>query len=87
MHAARKPPRTPATFANHIDGTSVDLSKCGECAHHQATAVFDLCKHAQSLYSIAGKADHHTIGHMRTVGACRAEASLFSPVAFEKTRR
>lgn len=74
-------------FATGLDGNDVDLDKCRECAHHEATAIFDLYLHAQSHYHVAGKPGHHTIGHMRTVGPCRREATLFSPVVLKKARR
>jgi hypothetical protein len=74
------------SFAPDIDGLDIDLTKCHECEHYKSTAVFDLCMHAQSRYSIAGKVDFHTISHMRANGPCRREATLFSPVAFSKTR-
>jgi hypothetical protein len=46
------------------------------CVHHEQTALFELCKHAASKYSVGGKEDFHTIGHMSTVGACRVDAVL-----------
>lgn len=74
------------SFAPDIDGLDIDLAKCRECAHHEATAIFDLCKHESSRYSIAGKVDFHTIAHMRGIGACRREAVNFSPVAFTQKK-
>lgn len=70
--------------ATGIDGTDVDLAKCRECEHHQETMVFDLCKRTSSMYSIAGKTDFHTIGHMRTVGGCGKDAVLFSPIHLKR---
>ena len=61
-------------------------NRCHECAHHEPTTVFDLCKHSSSRYSIAGKEDFHTIGHMRSVGACRGEAVLFAPIVVARRK-
>lgn len=52
-------------------------AKCRGCKYLQQTAVFDLCKANQSQYSIEGKVDFHTVGHMRTRGACGESARLF----------
>lgn len=71
----------PKFTATGRDGNDVDLEKCLGCAHHEATSVFNLCKHASSQYAVAGKVDFHTIGHMRTVGGCFAQALLHSPIA------
>lgn len=49
---------------------------CLMCKHYENAVVFELCKHPSSRYSVAGKEDFHTIGHMSTVGACRADAVL-----------
>ena len=62
----------------------VNLNRCYECAHCEPTDIFDLCKHSASQYSVAGKRDYHTIGHMRTVGPCRHDAVMFSPIEKRK---
>ena len=54
--------------------------RCHECAHYERTPVFELCRHSASSYTIAEKTDFHTIGHMRTVGACRDAAVMFAPI-------
>ena len=72
------------SFAPDINGLDVDLSKCDECEHHKSTAVFELCMHTDSRYSIAGKVDFHTISHMRSIGSCRPEATKFSPITTGK---
>lgn len=71
----------------NLDGTDADLSKCKGCAHHESTTIFELCRHEQSFYTAGGRTDHHTIGHMRTVGACGSDARLFTPVVLKKARR
>lgn len=38
---------------------------CTGCRHREEGMVFTLCKHPASQYSIAGKMDFHTVGHMR----------------------
>lgn len=49
---------------------------CRQCKHYQRTALFELCKHPSSQYWIEGRGDFHTIGHMRTIGACGNDAVL-----------
>jgi hypothetical protein len=66
-----------AVLTSNLDGTDADLEKCKTCAHHEATNLFDLCKHSASIYTACGSTDHHTIGHMRTRGPCGSGAALF----------
>jgi len=51
-----------------------------DCAHFRVTALFDLCMHKESAYTIAEKTDQHSAGHMRRLG-CGADARLFDPRA------
>lgn len=67
--------------------TEPNLERCYSCIHYEPTALFDLCKHHSSRYSIAGKVDYHTISHMRSAGSCRDGAVLFEPIAAPKRKR
>lgn len=51
---------------------------CKDCKHFRETTVFDLCLHAESTYTAAGKVDQHTVGHMRRF-KCGPQAALFEP--------
>jgi hypothetical protein len=50
-----------------------------DCKHFRETDVFLLCMRAESTYRIEGKADQHTVGHMRRTHLCGPEARLFEP--------
>lgn len=56
---------------SRIDSRDVDLTACRkDCKFFKQDPVHELCTHDDSRYSVAGKVDFHTIGHMRTVGTC-----------------
>ncbi len=59
---------------------SDNLERCRGCLHYRPTTIFELCTHPSSAYTALGKRDHHTIGHVRSTGACRNEGLLYSPV-------
>jgi len=65
-----------------VPGTMVTLKvpACMDCAHFRVTALFELCMHKESAYTIAEKTDQHSAGHMRRLG-CGADARLFDPRA------
>lgn len=57
----------------------VIAKSCAECKHCESGLVFELCLRDESKYSIAGKDDFHTIGHMRGPrGACGPDGNLYS---------
>lgn len=68
-------------------GAVNDLDRCRSCAHYRETTVFELCMHSAATYSVAGKSDQHTIGHMRTMGTCRHEALYFAPIEKKSATR
>lgn len=54
----------------------MDFDACRkQCEHYRDVAVFELCHHPKSVYSVAGKSDFHTIVHMRE------HANLCGPIA------
>lgn len=42
------------------------MPDCRDCVYYRETSLFELCDHAASAYTVAGKADVHTVGHMRS---------------------
>ena len=58
--------------------TSPNCKDCKDCKHYCAVTVFELCLHAESTYTAAGKIDQHTVGHMRRF-RCGPQAALFEP--------
>ncbi len=65
--------------ADNIIEIEAGFTKCRSCRHFKPTALFDLCMHAASRYLALGEIDYHTIGHMRSIGACRADAMHYEP--------
>ena len=61
-----------------VPGTTVTLTlpECQDCKHYRTTMVFDLCEHINSRYSVAGKDDQHTTGHMRQ-HSCGPDGKLY----------
>ena len=50
---------------------------CKRCAHYKCTALFELCRHQQSEYTLIGDIEHHTCQHMRQErGPCGPEMRL-----------
>lgn len=43
----------------------MNFDVCRQCKHYRNAAVFELCQHPKSAYSVAGKSDFHTITYMR----------------------
>lgn len=57
-----------------------EVRSCETCKNCERTTVFELCKHEQSRYAIAGKVDFHTTGHMRSNrGPCGEDGTLHTP--------
>lgn len=55
-----------------------DITGCGDCKHRDDKNIFQLCKHEQSQYRYDGKADYHTIQHMREQRSpCGLDKKLF----------
>ena len=55
-----------------------DAPNCRDCLHYRETTIFELCMRANATYSVAGKVDQHTVGHMRR-WECGADGRLFEP--------
>lgn len=54
-----------------------DIAGCKRCVHYKCTALFELCKHSQSEYTLIGEIERHTCSHMRQVyGGCGPEMKL-----------
>lgn len=52
--------------------------KCKSCKAYRNVVVFDLCTRDESRYTVAGKDDFHTVGHMRLY-QCGKDARLWRP--------
>lgn len=52
------------------------MKSCRGCDHYRDAAVFELCTHPRSAYTVAERSDFHSIGHMRKY-ECGHDAALF----------
>jgi hypothetical protein len=59
-----------------MNNVNAPLPRCSDCKHYRQTMVFDLCEHSNSTYSVAGRKDQHTAGHMRQ-HECGPQGRLF----------
>lgn len=54
-----------------------DITGCKRCGHYARTALFELCGHPQSEYTLVGEIERHTCNHMRQdYGLCGPEMRL-----------
>lgn len=55
---------------------------CTGCRYFARDIVFELCMHDSSRYKVAEKAEHHTIGHMRSrEDMCGEIGKLYVPIS------
>jgi hypothetical protein len=59
-----------------------DTTGCEACRHCRPSMLFTLCTHPKAGYVYDGKADQHTIQHMRDIhiGLCGADKQLFQGI-------
>lgn len=78
VHVDRLVEEAQAEAQMTVETLTPKAPNCRDCLHYRETTIFELCMRANATYSIAGKIDQHTVGHMRR-WECGDDGRLFEP--------